>query len=101
MAHAAIHRNADPKKLLNGLTDESPAVRIAAARSLYEFDQHRNTVAAELTQLLRHPQVSVRHAAALTVDEVDGLDTQLQQEVSEMNPADKYVKSVVQHILER
>ncbi len=99
MAHAAMHRDADPKKLLNGLTDKSPAVRIAAARSLYEFDLHRNTVAAELARLLCHPEVSVRHAAILTVDEVNGLDTQLRQEVSEMNPADKYVKSVVEHIL--
>jgi len=79
MAHVGVQQNAEPENLLNGLTDELPAVQIAAVRSLYQFDSHRNTATAELARLIRHPQVSVRHAAVLAVDEPDGLATQLRQ----------------------
>ena len=41
MVHAGMQQNAEPENFLNGLADESPAVQIAAARSLYQFDMPR------------------------------------------------------------
>jgi uncharacterized sulfatase len=99
LAHVSDHDEAHAARLLHGLDDESPAVRIAAARSLNQFEQHRPAVAAVLTDLLRNPELSVRHAAILAVDELDGLATQLRHDVSTMDRSNRYVETVAQHVL--
>ena len=101
LAHMADSNlsKSDEANLLNGLSDESPAVMIMAARLMYQRKLHRRAAVATLRDLLHHKIPAVQHAAILTVDEVEGLADELRGEVSQVDPLDKYVKRVAEHIL--
>lgn len=98
---AMAHGSEDPQDLLPGLTDESPAVRLAAARSLHPLPQYRPRIADVLAELLLHPQESVRHAAILTVDELDGMGAALRDPVTTLHQANSrgYIHNVAEHIV--
>ena len=98
MANKEISES-DEATLLEGLSDESPAVQIMAARLVYQLEQHRQAAVTTLGELLHHKVPAVQHAAILTVDEVEGLANELREEVSNVNRPDKYVSRVAEHIL--
>jgi arylsulfatase A-like enzyme len=95
-----VHATDDADVLLHGLKDKSPAVRIAAARFLFQHAAHRSKVAPVLARLLKSPEAGIRHAAVLAVDELGNLGQQLRKDVEQMDQNDNYIKTIVRHILD-
>jgi len=86
--------------LLLGLNDDSPAVRIAAARSLFQHKGHREKVAPILATLLNNDELSIRHAALLALDELGELSELLRQDVEQMPQENNYIKTIIRHIIQ-
>lgn len=93
------HASENVPLLLRGLDDVSPAVRIAAARSLFQYTAYRSRVASALASLLSNEELPIRHAALLAVDELGDLGQQLRQNVEQMQQDNNYIKTIVHHVL--
>ena len=85
--------------LTQRLNDPADAVRIMAARRLYNHAESRDTVLDVLADLLKSDSEFVRHAALLTVDELPGSAGDLDDDIRAMQLSNNYLERVAEHAL--